>query len=298
MNTSSILIIGKRGQVAWELQRSMSLLGNVLALGRDEADLLDTAPLLARIVALCPDIIINAGAYTAVDKAETEETIAMQINGYAVGELATVAKKIGALLVHYSTDYVFDGSKTEAYTETDLTNPLNAYGRSKLAGEQAIQAVGGDYLILRTTWVYAARGQNFLCTMLRFSKERESLRIVADQVGAPTWARMIAEATADICRQALAKRAQGQFSAGLYHLAASGETSWHGFAELVIAKARQTLPDVLTREVLPIPTTAYPLPAQRPLNSRLSGEKLQRDYGLVLPLWESSVKLCLEELLP
>ncbi len=298
MTRPNILIVGKQGQVAWELQRSMSLLGNVLALGRDEADLLHPAPLLARIVALRPDIIINAAAYTAVDKAETEEAIATQINGTAVGELADVAKQIGALLLHYSTDYVFDGSKAAAYSETDLPCPLNAYGRSKLVGEQAIQAVGGDYLILRTTWVYAARGQNFLRTMLRLSKERESLRIVSDQIGAPTWARMIAEATTNICRQALAKREQGQFTAGLYHLTASGETSWHGFAELVIAQARQTLPDILTREVLPIPTTAYPLPAQRPLNSRLSGEKLQRDYGVVMPSWEVSVKLCVEELLP
>lgn len=298
MNRPNILIVGKQGQVAWELQRSMTLLGNVLALGRAEADLLHTAPLLARIVALRPDIIINAAAYTAVDKAETEEAMATQINGHAVGELATVAKQLGALLVHYSTDYVFDGSKTEAYVESDLTHPLNAYGRSKLAGEQAIQTVGGDYLILRTTWVYAVRGQNFLRTMLRLSKERESLYIVADQIGAPTWARMIAEATTNMCHQALAKRAQGQFSAGLYHLAANGETSWHGFAELVIAQAKKTLPDVLTREVFPIPSAAYSLPAQRPLNSRLSGEKLQRDYGLVMPSWDISAKLCLEELLP
>lgn len=298
MSRPLILVIGKSGQVAWELQRSLTLLGEVVALGRPEADLLQPAALLAKIAVLRPAVIVNAAAYTAVDKAEGEEAQAMQINGTAVGDLAAAAQAVGALLVHYSTDYVFDGRQPGAYAEDVRPCPLNAYGRSKLAGEQAMQAVGGDFLILRTTWVYAARGQNFLRSMLRLAQERDSLRIVADQIGAPTWARSIAEATAVMCRQALARRASGQFVSGVYHLTASGETSWHGFASLVVARAQAAWPQrVLTREVLPIPTTAYPLPAQRPLNSRLAGDKLRRDYGLVLPDWTMGVQLCLDELL-
>ncbi len=297
MSRPLILIVGKSGQVAWELQRSMSLLGEVVALGRPEADLLQPAALLAKILAMRPAVIINAAAYTAVDKAESEEAAATQINGTAVGEIAAAAKVVGALLVHYSTDYVFDGSKSGRYVEDDMPCPLNAYGRSKLAGEVAIQQVGGEYLVLRTTWVYASRGQNFIRTMLRFSRERETLRIVADQIGAPTWARMIAEATADICRQAMQARLRQQFSSGIYHLSAEGETSWHGLASLVVARARAKSAEVVTREVLPIATHEYPLPAARPMNSRLSGEKLWRDYGVQLPSWQSAVNLCLDELL-
>lgn len=292
-----ILIIGKNGQVGWELQRSMALCGEVVALGREQANLLGTQPLLAWIQHNRPNLIVNAAAYTAVDKAETEEPCATQINGIAVGEIAAAAREVGALLVHYSSDYVFDGSKTTAYLETDTPCPLNAYGRSKLAGELAIQAVGGDYLILRTTWVYAARGQNFMKTMLRLAKERDTLRIVGDQIGAPTWARFIAEATADMAVQALAKRQQAQFSSGIYNLSAAGETSWHGFASLIVDYAKQHDNLIKTTEISPIPTHEYPLPAQRPFNSRLSGDKLQRDYGIVMPAWDVSAKLCLADLL-
>lgn len=292
-----ILIIGKNGQVGWELQRSMALCGDVAALGREHANLLDTRPLLAWIQQNHPDIIVNAAAYTAVDKAETEEISATQINGIAVGEIAVAAREVGALFVHYSTDYIFDGSKMSAYSEIDTPCPLNAYGRSKLAGEQAIQAVGGDYLILRTTWVYAARGQNFMKSMLRLAKERDTLRIVGDQIGAPTWARLIAEATADIAVQALIKCQQGKFSSGIYNLSAAGETSWHGFASLIVDFAKQHDTLIKTNEIVAITTQEYPLPAQRPLNSCLSGSKLEHDYGMVMPAWDVAAKLCLADLL-
>lgn len=292
-----ILIIGRNGQVGWELQRSMALCGDLIALGREGANLLDTQPLLVWIQQNRPEIIVNAAAYTAVDKAETEELLATQINGIAVGELAAAAREVGALFIHYSTDYVFDGSKTSAYLETDTPCPLNVYGRSKLAGEQAIQAAGGDYLILRTTWVYAARGQNFMRTMLRLAKEREVLRIVGDQVGVPTWARFIAEATADMALQGLTKRQQGRFSSGIYNLSAAGETSWHGFASLIVGYAKQYDNLIKTKEISAIPSHEYPLPAQRPLNSCLSGAKLQRDYGMVMPAWDVAAKLCLADLL-
>lgn len=292
-----ILIIGKNGQVGWELQRSMALCGEVTALGREHANLLDTQSLLAWIQQHRPNLIINAAAYTAVDKAEDEESLATQINGLSVGEIAVAAREIGALFIHYSTDYVFDGKKSSAYVETDVPCPLSVYGRSKLAGEQTIQAAGGDYLILRTTWVYAARGQNFMKTMLRVAQERDTLRVVNDQIGAPTWARLIAEATADMASLALVKRQQGQFASGIYNLSATGETSWHGFASLIIDYAKQHGLLIKTHEISAIPTHEYPLPAQRPLNSRLSGEKLQRDYGMVMPAWDVAAKLCLADLL-
>lgn len=292
-----ILIIGKNGQVGWELQRSMMLCGEVTVLGREQANLLNPAALLTLILEIQPAVIINAAAYTAVDKAETEELIATQINGIAVGEIAAAARAVGALFIHYSTDYVFDGKKQGAYLETDAPCPLNVYGRSKLAGEQAIQAAGGNYLILRTTWVYAARGQNFMKTMLRLAKDREELRIVGDQIGAPTWARLIAEATADMVVQALAKRGNGQFVSGIYNLAATGSTSWHGFATLIIEAAKLRDPTFKTLCILPIPTRDYPLPAKRPLNSCLSGDKLQRDFGIEMPAWDVAAKLCLADLL-
>jgi dTDP-4-dehydrorhamnose reductase len=211
--------------------------------------------------------------------------------------LAEEAAKIGALLIHYSTDYVFDGSKTAAYSEDDQPNPLNVYGLSKLAGEQAIQNTAVDYLILRTTWVYAARGQNFVKSMLRLAAEREELNIVADQIGAPTWARLIAESTAHILRQAQQERQQGEFLSDIYNLTSAGETSWHGFAEMIIDLARRqgALP-IKTQRINPIPTTAYPLPASRPGNSRLSTQRLQQQFQMVLPSWESALKLCMDDI--
>jgi len=294
-----IFVIGRNGQVGWELQRSMALLGEVVALGRPEADLESPQTLLERIRSERPDVVVNAAAYTAVDKAESEEELATRVNGAAVGELAQAAREVGALFVHYSTDYVFDGGKDAPYTEDDEPNPQNAYGRSKLAGERAIRAAGGDWLVLRTSWVYAARGQNFMKTMLRLARERDELRVVGDQRGAPTWARMIAEATADIVAQAMPARARGEFASGIYHLSAGGATTWHGFAELIVKHARQhaSSGSIKASVVRPIPTADYPLPAKRPPNSLLSGDKLRRDYGIAMPAWDVAAGLCLAELL-
>jgi dTDP-4-dehydrorhamnose reductase len=234
-----------------------------------------------------PNIVINAAAYTAVDKAESEPVKAMQINGVAPGILAEEAKKAGALLVHYSTDYIFDGTKTNPYVETDAPNPLGTYGRSKLAGDEAVRSVGGAHLIFRLCWVYGARGQNFMLTIVRLAREREMLRVVADQLGCPTWSRMIAETTTQALRQGVAA---GDWSAltGTYHLAASGVTSWHGFAQAIL--------DLMPTEgkkcsaVEPISTPEYPTPAKRPPYSVLACEKLERVFGLRLPHWEDSLK--------
>ena len=228
-----ILLIGKNGQVGWELQRTLMPLGEVIAVDRKVMNLTDNDSVREKIQQVKPNIIINAAAYTAVDKAEQEIDQAMQVNNAAVGVIAEEAQKQAALLVHYSTDYVFDGSKQGAYTEQDIPRPANVYGKSKLAGEQVIQSVGSDYLILRTSWVYGARGSNFLLTMLRLMKEREALNVVSDQVGAPTWSRLIAEVTAQVVGQAWQKKQQAQLRSGLYHLTATGETSWWGFADAI-----------------------------------------------------------------
>jgi len=292
-----ILLTGSQGQVGWELARTLLPLGEVVAASRAQADLSDLDGLRRSIRSIKPDIIVNAAAYTAVDKAETDQEQAFLINAQAAGVLAEEAAICGALLIHYSTDYVFDGSKTGAYLEGDQTNPLNVYGQSKLAGEQAIQASTADFLILRTTWVYAARGNNFVKSILRLAQEREELNIVADQIGAPTWARLIAESTAHILRQAQQERQQGGFKSGIYNLTSTGETSWHGFAEKIIelAKQQEGLP-IKSQRVNPIPTSAYPLPATRPANSRLSTQRLQKHYQLALPSWETALQLCMDEI--
>jgi len=292
-----VLLTGSQGQVGWELARTLLPLGEVVAASRAQADLSDLDGLRRSIRSIKPDIIVNAAAYTAVDKAETDQEQAFLINAQAAGVLAEEAAICGALLIHYSTDYVFDGSKTGAYLEGDQTNPLNVYGQSKLAGEQAIQASTADFLILRTTWVYAARGNNFVKSILRLAQEREELNIVADQIGAPTWARLIAESTAHILRQAQQERQQGGFKSGIYNLTSTGETSWHGFAEKIIelAKQQEGLP-IKTQRVNPIPTSAYPLPATRPANSRLSTQRLQKHYQLALPSWETALQLCMDEI--
>lgn len=276
-----ILLTGKNGQVGWELQRTLAPLGEVVAYNRTELDLADRDRLIAVIRDTKPDIIVNAAAYTAVDQAESDTAMAMAINAIAPGILAEEAKRLDALLVHYSTDYVFDGRKDGAYTEDDAPNPLNAYGRSKLVGEQAIAAAGGRHLILRTSWVFGNRGRNFLRTMLRLAAERDELRIVDDQFGAPTWSRMIAEATA----LALARSAPAQ---GLFHLASRGETSWFGFAERIFALADASRP-----RLTPCTSADYPLPAQRPANSRLDSGRLAREAGLELPDWADALALCL-----
>jgi len=292
-----ILLIGSQGQVGWELARTLLPLGEVVAASRAQADLSDLDGLRRSVRTIKPDVIVNAAAYTAVDKAETDQEQAFLINAQAAGVLAEEAAICGALLIHYSTDYIFDGSKTGAYLEGDQTNPLNVYGQSKLAGEQAIQASTADFLILRTTWVYAARGNNFVKSILRLAHEREELNIVADQIGAPTWARLIAESTAHILRQAQQERQQGGFKSGIYNLTSTGETSWHGFAEKIIelAKQQENL-SIKTQRVNPIPTSAYPLPATRPANSRLSTQRLQKHYQLALPSWETALQLCMDEI--
>ena len=292
-----ILVLGSQGQVGWELARSLLPLGQVTALGRDEANLADPDVLRQAVRAYAPDLIVNAAAYTAVDKAETDESLAMAVNGLAPGILAEEAKQHKALLIHYSTDYVFDGMSSRPYLETDPTNPQSAYGRSKLAGEEAIAAAGCDHLILRTSWVYGARGHNFMRTILRLARERESLRIVADQTGAPTWSRWIADATAHIARQAIGRQSVREFNSGTYHLACADQTTWHGFANAIVDEYRTLHPGSLlaVKSIEPIATADYPLPAKRPANSRLDGGKLLADYAITSPHWRHALQLCMAD---
>ncbi len=293
-----ILVLGSNGQVGWELVRSLLPVGEVTALSRSVADLAQANQLGAVVRSHQPDLIVNAAAYTAVDKAESEQALAWAINATAPGVLAEETKRCGALLMHYSTDYVFDGTLSRPYDEADKTNPQSVYGCSKLAGEQAIAATGADHLILRTSWVYGARGHNFMRTILRLAAERDTLRIVADQAGAPTWSRWIADATAHVARAALQRRVQGNFGSGVYHLAASGATTWHGFASAIVERYQVLCPQhsLAVREILPIPTSDYPLPASRPANSRLACGKIFDDYGIVAPAWQDALQRCLEEL--
>ena len=292
-----ILLTGATGQVGWELARTLLPIGEIVTVNRAQADLADLEALRAIIQQNKPDIIVNPAAYTAVDKAETEKDLAFLINAEAPGLLAEEAKTIGALLIHYSTDYVFDGTKSGSYTEEDATCPINVYGQSKLAGEQAIQSVAGDYLILRTSWVYASRGNNFLKTILRLAAEREELKIVADQIGTPTWARLIAETTAHMVRQSIQERRTGSFNSNIYHLVSSGDTSWHGFAQKIVDIVREQGKVLLKNQAInPIPTTDYPLPAKRPANSRLSTHRLEQQFGLTMPSWDNALRLCLQEL--
>ena len=288
----NILLTGKNGQVGWELQRTLQPVGKVTACDHAGLDLADAAAVRRKLDEVRPDVIVNAAAYTAVDKAESEPEQANAVNAAAPALLAQEAVQRGALLIHYSTDYVFDGAKASPYVETDPTNPLGAYGRSKLAGEEVSRASGCDHLIFRTSWVYAARGANFLRTILRLAAEREELRIVADQVGAPTWARLIAEATALALRQALAERRHGRFESGLFHLTCAGETSWHGFASLIVASRG----GLRVKTVTPIATADYPTPAQRPANSCLNTDAFRARFGLALPDWRDCLPLCLEEI--
>lgn len=292
-----ILISGCDGQVGWELQRSMSILGEVFALNRQQLDLAAPGNAAAVVERLAPDVIVNAAAYTAVDKAESEEALATRINADAVGELARAAREVKALLVHYSTDYVFDGSKEGAYNEADATAPLNVYGRSKLAGERAIADAGGDWLTFRTTWVYGVRGKNFLRTMLRLAATREELSVVGDQHGAPTSARMIADATALIVAQSMREREAGGFDSGLFNLTASDSTTWHGFAEAIIDAARAHQPaNVVTKRIKSISTSEYPTPARRPLNSLLDNGALVSRFGIHQTDWRVAMHYVLDDL--
>jgi dTDP-4-dehydrorhamnose reductase len=295
---TTILLTGSSGQVGWELARTLMPLGQVVIPQRDRFDLAKPESLGALVEHIRPDVIVNAAAYTAVDKAEEEPELARAINASAPAELAKAARRHDALLVHYSTDYVFDGKKTAAYVEDDSPKPTSSYGRSKLAGEEAVRDSGADHLIFRTSWVYAARGKNFLKTILRLAGEREELRIVADQIGAPTWARLIAETTALALQQDLVRRKNGGFKSGVFNLTADGETSWHGFASAIVAGAQVHGAQLKCRAITPITTADYPLPAVRPANSRLAGNRFRERYGLKMPGWDACMQLCLAELFP
>lgn len=292
---NKILLTGKNGQVGWELQRTLAPVGQVIALDVDELDLGDQDAIRQAVRSIKPDIIVNPAAYTAVDKAESEPDLAMAINGVAPGILAEEARKLGALLVHYSTDYIFDGRKDAPYVEADAPNPLSVYGNTKLAGEQAIRASGADHLIFRTSWVYGARGRNFLLTMLRLARERGELRVVDDQIGAPTWCRSLGEITALVLAQLYAPDANKEAVrsvSGTYHLTSSGSVSWCGFTAEILRLAQVHPAPVL----VPITTPEYPTPAVRPMNSTLSNDKFVRTFGLDAGDWGSNLRLCLQEM--
>lgn len=289
-----ILVTGGAGQLGWELRRTLAIFGEVVAPPREILDLASADSVVAAVRGLRPGLIVNAAAYTAVDKAESESDLAMRVNGEAPRILAEEGASQGAALIHYSTDYVFDGRKAEPYRENDEVAPVNVYGLTKLAGEQGVMAVAAPHLIFRTSWVYGSRGRNFLLTMLRLGRERKELKVVDDQFGAPTLARLIAQATAG----AIAKHISGgrldvdafRETGGLYHLTAAGRTTWYGFAQAILSGKDGVA------KVLPITTSSYPTPARRPQNSVLDNAKLERQFGFALPDWRVGLKLCLEEL--
>jgi dTDP-4-dehydrorhamnose reductase len=292
-----ILLLGKGGQVGWELQRSLAPLGELVALDFDSTthcgDFTNLAGLAQTVRDVRPNVIVNSAAHTAVDKAESEPALARTINALAPSVLAQEAAQLGALLVHYSTDYVFDGSGTRPWTEMDAPAPLSVYGQTKLEGEQLIQAACPGHLIFRTSWVYAARGGNFAKTMLRLAQERERLTVIDDQIGAPTGADLLADITAHAIRATL----QHPIKAGLYHLVASGQTSWFEYAKYVLTQANTAQPAIklIVNEVAPVPTSAFPTPAKRPHNSRLDTTKLENTFGLQLPHWQQGVARMLAE---
>ena len=294
-----VLLLGKTGQVGWELQRSLAPLGELVALDSRStefhADFRDPGRVAQTVLALRPDVVVNAAAHTAVDKAESEPELARTLNATAPGAIAQAAQQVGALMVHYSTDYVFDGSGERPWQEDDATAPLSVYGRTKLEGEQLIAAHCPKHLIFRTSWVYAARGGNFAKTMLRLAKERERLTVIDDQFGAPTGAELLADVTAHAVRDTLRDPAK----AGLYHLAAGGETTWHGYARFVLelAEAAGVALKAGPAMVDAVPTSAFPTPATRPHNSRLSTNKLRSTFGLSLPPWQTGVARMLHETL-
>lgn len=295
----TILVTGSNGQVGFELRRSLAPLGNVVALDRTGCDLSRPDEVRRVVRDFRPDVIVNPAAYTAVDKAEAESDVAFAINGTAPGILAEEAKALGSLLVHYSTDYVFDGTKDGPYTESDAVNPQSVYGKSKLAGEQAVIASGATVLVLRTCWVAGQHGGNFAKTMLRLGRERDALRVIVDQVGAPTTAALIADVTAQIVARHWLAAVRSAFPSGIYNLAAAGETSWHGYATEVLryAAALGVELKVDPAEIEAIPATAYPLPAPRPSNSRLDTSKLRDTFGIFLPDWQDGVYHLLDQIL-
>jgi dTDP-4-dehydrorhamnose reductase len=290
MKSPQILLLGKNGQVGWELQRTLAPLGRIVAVGSREVNFTDPDSLTRLVLDIKPAIIINAAAYTAVNRAESEPELAHKINAVAPGVLAETANQIGAWLVHFSTDYVFNGEKRSAYVETDKTDPLGAYGRSKLAGDLAVQTSCAKHLIFRLCWVYGARGQNFMLTMMRLAKERERLRVVMDQVGCPTWSRMIAEAATHAVRQSTTSR-DGADLSGVYHLAATGEASWHDFAEAIVSHMPAAGKKCTTVEA--ITTAEYPTPARRPAYSVLNCDKLDSTFGLRLPHWQNGLDMAI-----
>jgi dTDP-4-dehydrorhamnose reductase len=291
-----ILLTGSTGQVGWELQRSLMTLGEVICAGREansvslRMDLSVPETIRTVIREVKPNLIINPAAYTAVDKAEAEPELAMAVNGVAPGIIAEEAKLLDAPVIHYSTDYIFNGTQATPYTEQDIPDPQNVYGKTKLAGEKAIQAVGVPYLILRTSWVYGLRGKNFLLTMLKLSREREELKVVNDQIGAPTWSRMIAEATTHIIS---ATRELVRDYSGVYHLTATNQTSWHGFAKTIFELDPNSSQQKL-KQLLAIPSTEYPTPAKRPAYSSLDTSKISSTFKLALPSWRESLALVLD----
>ena len=288
-----ILLIGGEGQVGWELRRTLAPLGTVHAPPRSDLDL-ESADSIIRVVRETrPQLIVNAAAYTAVDKAESDVEAATRVNGDAVGILAEEAKRGGGVLVHYSTDYVFSGSKASPYTETDPPDPINVYGRTKLLGEKRIAEVNPPQLIFRTSWVYGLRGRNFLLAMQKLAKERSVLKVVNDQTGCPTWCRLIAESTAQVVAKSATTRGLDpdwfQQNGGLYHLAAQGSTTWYEFARAILGGDQGQV------SVKPIPSVEYPTPARRPRNSALDSSKIQRQLGIAIPDWHIGLMLCVED---
>lgn len=301
-----LLVTGANGQVGWHLQRTLAPLGELLAIDIEQVDLTDPKALERAVREFAPDIVVNSAAYTAVDKAESEPELARAINVGAPAKLAEECARNGALLVHYSTDYVYEGNKAEPYEERDASGPLCVYGQTKLAGDQAIVASGCDYVILRTTWVYDIRGKNFLRTIIRLAKEKDELRIVGDQFGAPTWARMLAESTAIVLARALEyNSAIGLWpESGIFHLTAAGSTSWAGFAQAILDeyaavhwpdKAGEYGAPLKCRKVTAITTPEYPLPARRPQNSVLSNAMITHKFGILMPDWRTQLRLALQD---
>lgn len=294
-NRPRILLIGANGQVGWELRRTLAGLGEVIAASLEGEygpviDLLDPASLARLIADAQPDAVVNAAAYTAVDKAETDRDTARRINADAVGELGALLAARGTPIIHYSTDFVFPGTLDRPYTEDDQPAPLNVYGETKLGGERALLESGARALIFRTSWVYGARGANFLLTMLRLLRERDELRVVDDQIGSPTWSRMLAEMTAMILYRVLRGELDLDEVGGLYHLTGSGQVSWYGFASAILEASG------LESSLIPIPSTEYPAPAKRPLYSVLDNRRFRETFGLAMPDWRISLDQCLEEL--